>query len=195
MTYMKNFFAEQLAYFDAYEVHGMRKLGKGRSSQLEQVPDDQAQYWRLFGHLPFWGLECIGDFKTRELAEQMQTRITGRLQGRVVDASDYSNRPRAGTVESEVGAPWSLYFYRDGTEDVGVICDATGDDLLCSRYFWLPEDDDSVPDTLAAMWLVKAAPKLLAACQMVVERWERGDLAAAARACTDAIAEAKGGRS
>lgn len=36
-----------------------------------------------------------------------------------------------------------------------------------------------------------AAPKLLAACRMVVDRWERGDLAEAARACSDAIAEAE----
>jgi hypothetical protein len=39
--------------------------------------------------------------------------------------------------------------------------------------------------------LRKAAPALLAACQMVVERWERGDLAEAARACSTAIAEAE----
>ncbi len=35
-----------------------------------------------------------------------------------------------------------------------------------------------------------AAPMLLAACRMVVDRWERGDLAEAARACSDAIADA-----
>lgn len=38
--------------------------------------------------------------------------------------------------------------------------------------------------------LLNAAPKLLAACRMVVERWERGDLAEAARACQEAIDEA-----
>jgi hypothetical protein len=37
----------------------------------------------------------------------------------------------------------------------------------------------------------KAASKLLAACRMVVARWERGDLAEAARACSAAIAEAE----
>ncbi len=37
----------------------------------------------------------------------------------------------------------------------------------------------------------KAASKLLAACRMVVDRWERGDLAEAARACSAAIAEAE----
>lgn len=40
--------------------------------------------------------------------------------------------------------------------------------------------------------LRKAAPALLAACQMVVDRWERGDLAEAARACSDAIVLAEG---
>jgi hypothetical protein len=38
--------------------------------------------------------------------------------------------------------------------------------------------------------LIAAAPDLLAACQMVINRWEQGDLAEAARACADAIAKA-----
>jgi hypothetical protein len=38
--------------------------------------------------------------------------------------------------------------------------------------------------------LIAAAPALLRACQMVVDRWERGDLAEGARACADAIANA-----
>jgi hypothetical protein len=37
-----------------------------------------------------------------------------------------------------------------------------------------------------------AADNLLLACRMVVERWEHGNLAEAARACRDAIAEATG---
>lgn len=39
--------------------------------------------------------------------------------------------------------------------------------------------------------LIAAAPALLAACRMVVDRWEHGDLAEAARACHAAIAEAE----
>ena len=35
--------------------------------------------------------------------------------------------------------------------------------------------------------LMHAAPRLLAACQMVVDRWEHGDLAEAAKACVDAV--------
>jgi hypothetical protein len=42
--------------------------------------------------------------------------------------------------------------------------------------------------------LIIAAPELLAACRMVVERRERGDLAEAARACRDAVALVTDGR-
>jgi hypothetical protein len=41
--------------------------------------------------------------------------------------------------------------------------------------------------------LIVAAPELLAACRMVTARWERGDLAEAARACQTAVALATGG--
>jgi hypothetical protein len=48
----------------------------------------------------------------------------------------------------------------------------------------------SVEQQIANRQLITAAPNLLAACRMVVDRWERGDLAEAARACGAAIAEA-----
>jgi hypothetical protein len=41
--------------------------------------------------------------------------------------------------------------------------------------------------------LIAAAPDLLAACRMVVARWERGDLAEAARACQSAVELATAG--
>ena len=40
--------------------------------------------------------------------------------------------------------------------------------------------------------LITAAPDLLAACRMVAKRWERGDLAEAARACHAAVILATG---
>jgi hypothetical protein len=40
--------------------------------------------------------------------------------------------------------------------------------------------------------LIVAAPDLLAACRMVVARWESGDLAEAARACQAAVELATG---
>jgi hypothetical protein len=64
--------------FDGYEIHGIKKLGKGRSKHAEQVPDEQAQFWSLFGHIPGQGIDCIGDFATRGHAEEIYARITGR---------------------------------------------------------------------------------------------------------------------
>lgn len=64
---------------------------------------------------------------------------------------------------NEFGTPWSLHFDGDGTEDYAVIRDADGEDLAASRPFWQPERDDPVPQTLAAVLAMKAAPNLLAA--------------------------------
>jgi hypothetical protein len=89
--------------------------------------------------------------------------------------------------QGDFDAPWSLRFERDGTEDIAVICDGDADELVRSRHFWLPNADDPEPPTLAAMRLIHAAPALLTACQMVVARWERGDLAEAARASQSAV--------
>ena len=57
--------------------------------------------------------------------------------------------------------PWSLHFNHDVTEDIAVILEANGEELAYSRPFWLPEGDDPMPPTLAAMRLMVAAPKLL----------------------------------
>lgn len=75
---------------------------------------------------------------------------------------------------SNIKTPWTLHFDRDGTEDVAVICDSEGHDLVTSRHFWLPEGDDPIPPTLAAMRLMVAAPKLLAALEGLLE--QTGDM-------------------
>lgn len=65
--------------------------------------------------------------------------------------------------QNEINGPWSLHFDRDGTEDIAIICDADGEELVRSRHFWLPEGDDPAPPTLAAMRVMVTAPKLLEA--------------------------------
>lgn len=62
--------------FDGYEVHGVRRYGRGKSSYCEQVPDEEAQFWSVYGHIPGQGVDCIGDFTTREHAEEVVARIT-----------------------------------------------------------------------------------------------------------------------
>ncbi len=64
--------------FDGYEIHGVREFGRGKSRHCEQVPDEEAQFWSLYGHIPGQGVDCIGDFGTREQAEEVFARITGR---------------------------------------------------------------------------------------------------------------------
>lgn len=65
--------------FDKYEIHGIKTYGKGSRRYCEQVEDSKADYWSLFGHIPGQGVDCIGDFATREHAEEVFARITGRL--------------------------------------------------------------------------------------------------------------------
>ncbi|CAN5142058.1 hypothetical protein BH10PLA2_BH10PLA2_34780 [soil metagenome] len=71
---------------------------------------------------------------------------------------------------------WSLRFERDGTEDIAIICDTDGADLVTSRHFWLPEENDPIPATLAALRLMVAAPKLLAAVHYLLEQTVDMDL-------------------
>jgi hypothetical protein len=59
--------------FDGYEIHGVKTFGRGRKRFFEQ-----ADHWSLFGHIPGQGLDCIGDFATRDHAEEVFARITGR---------------------------------------------------------------------------------------------------------------------
>ncbi len=63
--------------FDGYEIHGVREFDDKGGKYCEQVPDDEAMFWSLYGHIPGAGLECIGDFKTRAFAEEIYERITG----------------------------------------------------------------------------------------------------------------------
>jgi hypothetical protein len=87
-----------------------------------------------------------------------------------------TERKRGMTQQTNIKAPWSLRFYRDGTEDLAVICDADGDDLASSREFWLPEDDDPMPPTLAAMQVMVTAPKLLQALDYLLTQTVDMDL-------------------
>ena len=64
--------------FDDYEIHGVIESECDQGKFCEPVSDDQAEFWSLYGHTPGRGLDCIGDFKTREHAEEIYARITRR---------------------------------------------------------------------------------------------------------------------
>jgi hypothetical protein len=67
--------------FDGYEVHGVRRFGRGKERYCERVPDEEARFWSIYGHIPGEGFTCIGDFKSRSVAEEVYARITGRPYG------------------------------------------------------------------------------------------------------------------
>lgn len=85
---------------------------------------------------------------------------------------------------------WTLYGHVDG-QGVEAIGDFASREAAEAVFYRITgqsftgsyEADDRLR-------LMHAAPKLLAACHMVVDRWENGDLAEAARACHAAIVEA-----
>lgn len=68
--------------FDAYEIHGVREYDEGNGAFHEQVPDAEAEFWSLYGHVPREGVICIGNFETRQFAEEVYARITGVAYGR-----------------------------------------------------------------------------------------------------------------
>jgi len=63
--------------FDCYEIHGVKEYADAKTKFCERVPDAEAGFWSLYGHIPGEGLQCIGDFDTREHAEEVYARITG----------------------------------------------------------------------------------------------------------------------
>jgi hypothetical protein len=106
-------------------------------------------------------------------------------------------------MHNELYAPWSLEFDRDGTEDFGIILDRDGQEIVRSRFFWLPVADDPTPIVLTALWLIEAAPMLLSALEAFVhmddlanecEEWKWENLAAEFTQARAVIAMAKGGR-
>jgi hypothetical protein len=81
--------AEVPVPFDGYEIHGVREFQDEHERFCEQVPDHEAEFWSLYGHIPGQRLECNGDFRTREAAEEVFARITGRSYN---DATLKANR-------------------------------------------------------------------------------------------------------
>jgi len=66
--------------FDAYEIHPVRisrKFSGPNRKAVQPCAPEEAEFWSLFGHLPGQGLECVGDFQSREHAEEILARITG----------------------------------------------------------------------------------------------------------------------
>jgi hypothetical protein len=88
-----------------------------------------------------------------------------------------------------VDGPTTLHGYDDDL--VYLLIRVDTDDPELGREVALVSAWDLEGERYAHM--IAAVPKLLAACQAVVERWEHGDLAEAARMCSEAVETAIGG--
>jgi hypothetical protein len=89
-----------------------------------------------------------------------------------------------------VDGPTTLHGYDDHLVYMRVRTDT--DDPELQRVVALVSAWDLEGERYAHM--IAAVPKLLAACQAVVDRWEHGDLAEAARMCQAAVEAALGRR-
>ena len=68
--------------YDNYEISGCLRIdGAGRPNRggkfIEPSDDREAHFWTLYGHIHGQGVEAIGDFDSREAAEEVFYRITG----------------------------------------------------------------------------------------------------------------------
>lgn len=66
---------DPVALYDNFEIGGVCRLPDG---SVEACDDKDATFWSLYGHIGGHGVECIGDFRTREAAARVFHRITGR---------------------------------------------------------------------------------------------------------------------
>ncbi len=80
---MSDYISPTGAVYDDYEIYGFAEIPNEEDldSHVEQVTDDKADYWTLFGHMPGFGVEAICDFPSREQAETVYYRITGKRYG------------------------------------------------------------------------------------------------------------------
>jgi hypothetical protein len=92
--------------------------------------------------------------------------------------------------EPEEADVWTLYGHieGEGVEAVGDFSSREAAERVYTRITGLPFPASYEANT--RLGVMHAAPRLLNACRMVVERWESGDLAEAALACQEGIAEA-----
>ena len=72
----------KMKVYDNYEISPCRRLDDAGLPDpngliYEVCEPDEADVWTLYGHIPGEGVEAIGDFATREDAEEAFQRITG----------------------------------------------------------------------------------------------------------------------
>ena len=87
--------------FDNYEISPCHRLDDAGlpdpDGQIFEVCEpDEADVWTLYGHIPSEGAQAIGDFTTREDAEEVFERIVGVPFGTTPDVTTHLRVMHAG---------------------------------------------------------------------------------------------------
>jgi hypothetical protein len=67
--------------FDNYEIQPCRRYIDFNDPDIafvEPCEPFEADFWTVYGHIPGEGAQAVGDFDTRQHAEEVFARITGR---------------------------------------------------------------------------------------------------------------------
>ena len=68
--------------YDNYEISPCKRMLDSDAyppeEYIEVCEEHEAEFWTLYGHIDGEGVQAIGDFRSREAAEQVYSRITGQ---------------------------------------------------------------------------------------------------------------------
>ncbi len=124
--------------FDNYEISPCRRFEESDSQgkfYFEVCEPHEADVWTLYGHIDGEGVEAIGDFATREHAEETFSRITGITFGATREVAARLRLMHAGPRLLEAllaTSEWiaaQLFLRRTGIQETirNAIAEATGD--------------------------------------------------------------------
>jgi hypothetical protein len=144
--------------FDNYEISPCRRYeepGSPGKFYFEVCEPHEADVWTLYGHIPGQGVEAIGDFATREHAEETFQRITGIPFASAREVADRLRLMHAAPKMLEslrAALAWidaQLFVQRIEIQETirKVIAEATGESVV-NRL--LPPDPRNMNDSRAA---------------------------------------------
>jgi hypothetical protein len=100
--------------YDNYEISGCHRIDDGglpnpEGTSIETCDDGEAQFWALYGHITGQGVEAIGDFHSREAADEVFYRITGEAYGSHEQVVNRLRLMHAAPLLLEALEPYAIY--------------------------------------------------------------------------------------
>jgi len=106
--------------YDAIEIHGVRNAHNADDADgtCFEVDDENPEQFSLYLHIVSGGVECVGDFSTRELANQYAEELSKQYKWKVHDFSraidpEMLRQLRGFTPNQFVKVDWDLIYSID----------------------------------------------------------------------------------